>query len=587
MSTDFSSGPLQFDPNRRGGFRPGPVAIWGFFILCLVLIVFLFGTTSLQGVKNWLARSEAGAAMEAIQEERWGYAVMCLQKARSYAPEEPEVLLATIEFLKVTEGDPVTLGQQLKILADKQPLTADQQILLASSLLKAGSLDKARETFESLPEDIRQQEQSMQLAAAILAAEGRGDEARQIKQQVREKSPDSPESLLETALAQRRSTLEKERRASRDILWQLSQDQTNVGLQAITHLAMDESITWQETGKLLDLVDSHTQSSLPVRLGIITTRMRLRPDLRETLISEEVARFQQDGGGKLDEIARWLAFEKQHGWLLRLIPPHLRNSSRELFPIVAQALAEEGRWQELKTMLTSGRPPVKKARVELWLAEAESNLTPGQDANARRHLKSSIETARLEKDLLTLVAAVPAAERLSHPDLALLACDALLEHRTGQAQMEILQKAAGLATQLRDTRSLLAYTRQLHELRPTSPVFADQLAYLRLILGEEIEMVDVPSLQKLGSFEGIKLAEKRIPVELLQGLAAYRLGDQEALRRHLGASAVSTGLPPGHRAVLSGLLASTGKPAEAFQIAEKVPEALLLAEELAFLKLAR
>ena len=35
------------------------------------------------------------------------------------------------------------------------------------------------------------------------------------------------------------------------------------------------------------------------------------------------------------------------------------------------------------------------------------------------------------------------------------------------------------------------------------------------------------------------------------------------------------------------LLATTGKPAEAFQIAEKVPEALLLDEEMAFLKLAR
>ena len=47
------------------------------------------------------------------------------------------------------------------------------------------------------------------------------------------------------------------------------------------------------------------------------------------------------------------------------------------------------------------------------------------------------------------------------------------------------------------------------------------------------------------------------------------------------------GMPPGRRAVLSGLLATTGKPAEAFQIAEKVPAALLLDEEMAFLKLAR
>ena len=47
------------------------------------------------------------------------------------------------------------------------------------------------------------------------------------------------------------------------------------------------------------------------------------------------------------------------------------------------------------------------------------------------------------------------------------------------------------------------------------------------------------------------------------------------------------GLPPGQRAVAAGLLQMAGRAGEAFQIAEKVPEALLLDEELAFLKKAR
>jgi hypothetical protein len=46
-------------------------------------------------------------------------------------------------------------------------------------------------------------------------------------------------------------------------------------------------------------------------------------------------------------------------------------------------------------------------------------------------------------------------------------------------------------------------------------------------------------------------------------------------------------LPPGPRAVAAGLLSLAGKPGPAFEIAEKIPEGLLLQEESAFLKLAR
>ena len=587
MSLDLSSGPMQFDPYRRGGFRPGPVAKWGLLILGLVVVGIFIGTASVQSVKNWLARGEAEAALKAIEEERWGYAISCVQNARSYAPEEPAVLLATIEFLKVTGSDPVTLSQQLRILAEKQPLTQEQLLLLSNALLKAGNLDKAREVFERLPAETRQQPEALELASSILAAQGLGEEARQIQKQVRDKSPNSPEAMLETAIVQRASPTEKDRRAALDTLWLLTRDQSSVGLQAITHLAMEPAITWKETSTLLALVENHAQQSLPVRLGLVTTRMRLRPDLRQSLISQEIARFLEKGGGKLDEIARWLALEKQHAQLFKLIPPQLRTTSRDLFPIIAQALAEEGRWKELKDMLTGSRAPVKKARLELWLAEAETHLSPGDDTEARRHLKTCVDTARLEKDITTLIAVVPTAERLSQPDFALQACQFLLEQKTGTATLEILQKAADLASTLRETRLMLDFTRQLHELRPTSPRYADQLAYLRLILGEEIEIVDVPSLEKIGGLAGITLEEKRIPTGLLQGLAAYRLGDRTTLQNVINSLRKPESMPPGHRAVLSGLLATTGKPAEAFQIAEKVPEGLLLDEELAFLKLAR
>lgn len=573
MSLDLSSGPLQFDPERHSRFKPGPVTKWCFLIFMVVLVGLLLGNTSIQGIKNWLARGESEEAVKAIDAEDWGHAVACIHKARSYAPEEPAVLRATITFLKLTESDPVFLSQQLRALSEKEALTIEDQILLSRSLLKAGSAPRAREVLEKLPAEARQQPEVLTLASTIATAEGRGDEARELQQLAKLNQPDTAASKLEKALAQRNSAFEKDRQAARSALWRLTREATETGLLAITHLTVDPQLDWAQTDALIQLAKNHPHPSLPVHLGILSARMRLRPDLRDQIIDEEIARFQQDGGGKLEEIARWLALEKQHARVIQIVPERLRRTSRDLFPIVAQALAEEGRWKELKSMLTHEKPPVRPTRVRLWLAEAESHLS-SDDTETRHHLKSCIETARLEKDLSMLTAAVSTAERLSQPDLALQACQHVLQIPAAAEQVEILQKAADLASGLRDTRLMLDYTRQLHLLRPASPAYAEHLAYLRLLLGEEMEVVTA--------------APNSTPV-LHQALSAYRLGDRESLARMLPTitSAKPEDLPAGRRAVLSGLLATAGDAARAFQIAEKVPETLLLDEERAFLKLAR
>jgi hypothetical protein len=573
MSLDLSSGPLQFDPERHSRFKAGPVTKWCFLIFMLVLVGLLLGNTSIQGIKNWLARGEAEEAVKAIDAEDWGHAVACIHKARSYAPEEPAVLRATITFLKLTESDPVFLSQQLRALSEKEALTIEDQILLSRSLLKAGSAPRAREVLEKLPAEARQQPEVLTLASTIATAEGRGDEARELQQLAKLNQPDTAASKLEKALAQRNSAFEKDRQAARSALWRLTREATETGLLAITHLTVDPQLDWAQTDALIQLAKNHPHPSLPVHLGILSARMRLRPDLRDQIIDEEIARFQHVGGGKLEDIARWLALEKQHARVIQIVPERLRRTSRDLFPIVAQALAEEGRWKELKSMLTHEKPPVRPTRVRLWLAEAESHLS-SDDTETRHHLKSCIETARLEKDLSMLTAAVSTAERLSQPDLALQACQHVLQMPAAAEQVEILQKAADLASGLRDTRLMLDYTRQLHLLRPASPAYAEHLAYLRLLLGEEMEVVTA--------------APNSTPV-LHQALSAYRLGDRESLARMLPTitSAMPEDLPAGRRAVLSGLLATAGDTARAFQIAEKVPETLLLDEERAFLKLAR
>jgi hypothetical protein len=570
MSLDLSSGPLQFDHKRARRFKAGPVTKACIVIFMLVVFWLVAGGFSIQGFKTWLARREARAVIQAVREERWAAAIEGIISARKLAPDDPEVLRAMIDFLKQTGSDRVTLAQLLRQLGDQEDLRLDDRLLWADTLLATGDASGARQVFEKIPLETRETAESLQIAAKLVTAEGRPDEAREINRRITQLAPESPESRLALALEDRSSPSGEKRDAARATLWDLARLGSRIALEAITHLTIDPRLTVAETEELLAINERHPHRSLPVRLGVISAQARLQPARREQLLDAEIARFQSGGGGPLEDIARWLALEKQHARLLRIVPGTLASRSRELYPIIAQSLAEEGRWSELKEMLTASKPPVSRIRADIWLAEAESHLQKDL-AESRRLLETCVEAARLEKDVSNLLASVVLAEKLQLPDIALNACQLIAAMHPPSA-VEALQRAQGHAATLQDTAALLGIARQLHALRPSSALFASQLAYFRLLLGDEMEKVDPASLKD---------------DTLLAALAAFRFGDRETLARHMAGAPAGQDLAAGQRAVLAGLLATSGRPAEAFQIAEKVPAALLLDEERSFLERAQ
>jgi len=589
MSLDLSSGPLQQDPRYvPQHHRIGMITKWSFVLLVLVATWLILGTSTVQSIKGWLGRREARTAVAAMQVEDWGQAINCILEARRYAPADPVVIRAMVEFLQMTGSDPVTLAQLMRQLDEQEKLKVDDHILWADALLAVGDTTGARKIYEKVPEASREEPKTLKLAAKIVSAEGRPDEAKEITRRMILKDANTPDSKLAIALEKRQSSFQEIRQGARDDLWQIARLNDNAALEAITHLSIDPKLTVAETEEMLELVENHPNRSLPVRLGVITAQMHLQQGKREAILDAEVARFQAKGGGRLEDIARWLALEKQHDRILKLVPQSLATRSHELYPIIAQALAEADRWADLKQMLTSAKAPVSDVRVHIWLAEAESHLQPNLD-ESRRLLSTCVESSRLEKNVPNLLASIALAEKLRFSEIALAGCFHVAKLMP-EAAVEALQRARDLALMLKDTRAVLDISRQLHELRPSSPAFADQLTYFRLLLGEEMEQVDLTALKKNGALDDATASAykvQRIPVSLLEALAAFRFSDREAVLKHVLRLPVTDGLPAGHRAVLAGLLATTGKPDRAFQIAEKIPASLLLDEEKSFLKLAQ
>ena len=135
MSFDFKPDSQQQIPDmpppqeRVGRFS---ITIGAAFVL--LLVVWFAWNPVATAVKAAYGRRCAREARAALGAKEWSRAVEQTIAARRWAPEDVEVIRVVIEFLKVSGSDPGALVQQLRKLAEKQPLTEEEQMLLGRTL---------------------------------------------------------------------------------------------------------------------------------------------------------------------------------------------------------------------------------------------------------------------------------------------------------------------------------------------------------------------------------------------------------------------------------------------------------------------
>jgi hypothetical protein len=571
--------PKMAPPRERIGWFS--ISFIGVFILLLALFI---AWRPLSGAaKAAWARHHARAAQAAISGNDLAGAVPRIRDACSWAPQDVEVLRVVIDYLKITNSDPSTLAQQLKLLAEKQPLTQDEVVLLGRSLIAARKTAEARTLYEKMVPNTGSSPASLELLSQLLDAEGHTAESAEILRRSSQLKTDTPEARFQLAVEDRNHIFPEIRQQARAEMWNLAALDSRVGLAAIDHLAQDPDLNVSEARRLLQMAGQHPLKNLSSRLHVVSAILRLEPERRSTILDEETARYRSEDNGTLVDLAHWLAQEKEYARLLQVVPPNLAASSRPLYVSMLEALYGQQRWQDLKDLLKQKRPPVSDTLAAIWMADVESHLQPDL-TESRRLLSIGIEVATAKLNGDELYAAALLSERLGLHDLSLTAYRALAPI-VPEKEMLFLQKAYEQAQLQKDGKALLAIARKLHDLRPSSAAFAERYDYLRLILGVEIETVTLATTHTASAEETNTL--DHISPELLRALAAYRLGDNDSVKAQLTNLPDTKGLSAGQRAVIAGLLAHSGGVARAYQIAEQVPEMLLLDEERLFLNRAK
>lgn len=578
--------PIVRKDTSSGGIGKSTIIVFALFF-AMILGVLLWHP-AVKGFKGAWARHCARDAIAALEADDIGHAIAQIMAARQWAPEDPEVIGSLIVYLKTVGGNPHELAYQLRLLDGKKALSTENKILYGATLLGIGQIDEARRIYDALPQEAASSPEGLEFFGKLRAGEGQTSEGAGISRQSLVLQKDEPEARLALAVQDKKHTFPEFRRQAWDDLWELTKLDSQPGLDAMMQLARDSRLRVDQAERLLDLVEKHPSSTLQSRLAIVTALIRLKPDQRERLVQQEVDGFQKDKSGSLEHVAAWLSENGEHSRLLALIPSNLAKDSRPLYTCLVKALVVQNRWKEFKAMLDERRPPVSEELAAIWMADVDSHLSTDRD-EPRRHLTFALDSAKANARSEELELAGSLSERLGMLDLAIKANLALAEILAPR-QTEILQKTRELALLAQDTRALLEVSGRLQALHPTSGCFTHEYNYLRLLLGEKMETVDLAALQREEDHRGVASASVKAgcaPIRLLEALAAYRFSDQKAVIRHMTDLPPVEGLPAGYRAVLAGLLATSGQEARAFQIAEKVPEALLLAEERAFLLRAK
>jgi hypothetical protein len=554
----------------------GSVKVLGILLLLLALLA---------GKYAWNARSRGSTqslvneARQAMERKDWASAAKYIRQAKEASPDDLALLRVMVDYLDKTGLDPAFQLQALIWLKEAGLQQPADVWIAGRACLRTGDMAAARALWEKLPTEVKDTPEALEFKAGILRQEGGEGQAQHLQQLAAQKAPDNPESAFKAAALDAESVYPEQSAAGMERLWAMTTRADAAGLATIRFLVARADLTLPQVQQLRALVGKHADAGLADELRVLSLVIRLDAAERANVINDMVERHRNASLEVKVVLARWLAEERELEPLARLVPWGTMQQSNELFPIAVQALAEAGRWQQMKELLKQRALPMSEEGLAVWNALAASRLQPDLH-EAQTQLQAAIKRAAAGGSYGPVRAATQVAEDLELYDVAMEGYVLLAQPKAGH-ELEMLEKCWETATRLGDSAQLLETARRQKALRPTSMLYAQRLDYLRLVRGVEMESVQSPAPDTVTQeVENLGISA------ILTALKAYRLGDRQQAARALSTVQGVAKLSAGQRAVYAGLLALLGEPARAFQLAENISPRLLTAGEQTFLEKA-
>jgi hypothetical protein len=232
--------------------------------------------------------------------------------------------------------------------------------------------------------------------------------------------------------------------------------------------------------------------------------------------------------------------------------------------VYIDALSAAGEWQAIIDLLKGNRLPISTTTRNLVLGQSHGQAQGRSQMDvAAQFLREALDQAG-PKEQEILLRTASSAEAMGLTSIAKEAYRKLLATRP-DGQVALLEKLLQVCQQDRDVDGMVAALKDLHQAKPGFQPYADQLNYLRLISGTEMEL----AANGIYSTDPAKMIPTQsLPPYFLRALAAKRLvrrADWEAATEKVTSP---ERLSPGARAMLSGFYADLGQREKAFRLGE-------------------
>lgn len=586
-----ASNPTPEDDAEAAPVAKKPKSSWqvivALILFAIIVGVIFGGHAAYRGVMNFWGGRLAANAAALMKDEKWDSAAREVGDALRSAPDDPQVLRISAEFLRKTNGDPEMARFFLQKLQDSHQATSEDSIHLGEALIMSGDVPRARKVYNDLPTAEKQKRKGLELLAKILDDEGQKPLAMSTLRQSLLTEPDNPECILRLAMLDLDQPFNETRRQAQETIWKLAQKQDETALQAIGFLATSKDIAAGEASELVKTVNAHPKAEDRHRYVVLSAYMRLFPTRRNEVLDAECAKQKGKDIDALVHLLHWLTEERQPERILGLVPKSLVLKSADAFPAYAEALLATGKWADLKSIIVgTPPPPLSQANAHAYLAACYVRLEPDL-LQAKQEIDNAYRAASKAGEHGVMLRCAQLAETHGLWDLAARGYEAI-GAKNARARVNMLTKVYEMASLAKDGAKMLDAASRISATRPESWAFKARADYLRLVLGSGFETAcDSVLTTNAAGNAATRAPESASYLAVLRGLAFYRMGDIPHIKAELDTVSEPESLPPGLRAVLAGLIKiSNGDAAAAFKIAEAVPSSILLKEEEHFLKLA-
>jgi len=556
--------------DKRRSSRKRRAIFWG-SIVVLLLPVVLGAKPAYHWLKAKRAEQFAAAADALVQAGKWNAAAERYRAALQldplgYRPLEGAARLAS----RAGRPEAIDLWEQVVKLPQ---CTAQDRQEYADLLVKSARLNLAEKIIDGLLKS-DPDAKTLKLAAHYSRKIGENAKAVEFARLAVKRAPNDDAPRVELAQLLAESTDSAERAEARKVLWELANKEGIYKKPAVETLARAPELSTDERNRLLQALDALAPKSLTDDLLLSDMRIQLRPDEAARVYDETIGRWRGSQLEQLIELARWLNAHQQPERVLSSISINRALQNNELLLARLDALASLQRWTEIDDVLSRSGMTLDPSVMESFRARAAQERNAILDAEV--HWNHAISLAGKDPFKLRFVANF--AEQ-SHASAAAIKAYEQLARFPEHANFAY-RGTERVGQRSGDASTERSAAEKISALAPDDPNAADQLAYLNLLLGEDVEK----------NFVAAKtLAEKypeRLSFRVTAALGYLRQGDAGLALAQFNAPAPIdwSRAQPAWRAVYAAALLANDRNDEARQMIESIPLDRLSPQERALIE---